>query len=99
MSACSDVPPSFFFKQKTAYDIVSRDWSSDVCSSDPLGALTRMVDMGVEPYLLSSALGGVLAQRLVRQVCPGCKHTYLPSPALVAAHGLSPQAKLTKGRG
>jgi type IV pilus assembly protein PilB len=72
---------------------------STLHTNDALGAVTRMVDMGVEPYLLSSALAGVVAQRLVRQVCPGCKHTYLPSPALVAAHGLSPQAKLSKGRG
>ena len=72
---------------------------STLHTNDALGALTRMVDMGVEPYLLSSALAGVLAQRLVRQVCPACKHTYLPSPALVAAHGLPPQARLSKGRG
>jgi type IV pilus assembly protein PilB len=72
---------------------------STLHTNDALGALTRMVDMGVEPYLLSSALAGVVAQRLVRQVCPACKHTYLPSPALVAAHGLPPQARLSKGRG
>ena len=72
---------------------------STLHTNDALGALTRMVDMGVEPYLLSSALAGVLAQRLVRQVCPGCKHTYLASPALAAAHGLPPQARLSKGRG
>src|ERR671924_1285800 len=44
MSACSDVPFFFFFKQKTAYDIVSRDWSSDVCSSD-LGPLVGDVQI------------------------------------------------------
>ena len=72
---------------------------STLHTNDALGALTRMVDMGVEPYLLSSALAGVLAQRLVRQVCQACKHTYLASPALVAAHGLPAQARLSKGRG
>jgi len=72
---------------------------STLHTNDALGALTRMVDMGVEPYLLSSALAGVLAQRLVRQVCQACKHTYLASPALAAAHGLPAQARLTKGRG
>jgi len=72
---------------------------STLHTNDALGALTRMVDMGVEPYLLSSALAGVLAQRLVRQVCAGCKHTYLASPALAANHGLPPQARLSKGRG
>jgi len=72
---------------------------STLHTNDALGALTRMVDMGVEPYLLSSALAGVLAQRLVRQVCQACKHTFLASPALVATHGLPAQARLTKGRG
>jgi type IV pilus assembly protein PilB len=72
---------------------------STLHTNDALGALTRMVDMGVEPYLLSSALAGVLAQRLVRQVCQACKHSYLASPALVAAHGLPAQARLSKGRG
>ena len=72
---------------------------STLHTNDALGALTRMVDMGVEPYLLSSALAGVLAQRLVRQVCQACKHTFLASPALVATHGLPAHARLTKGRG
>jgi type IV pilus assembly protein PilB len=72
---------------------------STLHTNDALGALTRMVDMGVEPYLLSSALAGVLAQRLVRQVCQACKHTYLASPVLVEMHGLPPQARLSKGRG
>jgi type IV pilus assembly protein PilB len=72
---------------------------STLHTNDALGALSRMVDMGVEPYLLSSALAGVIAQRLVRQVCPACKHTYLPEPAVVAAHSLPPHARLTKGRG
>jgi type IV pilus assembly protein PilB len=72
---------------------------STLHTNDALGALTRMVDMGVEPYLLSSALAGVLAQRLVRQVCQACKQTYLASPVLVEMHGLPPQARLSKGRG
>jgi type IV pilus assembly protein PilB len=72
---------------------------STLHTNDALGALSRMIDMGVEPYLLSSALAGVIGQRLVRQVCPACKHTYLPAPALVAAHRLPGDARLTKGRG
>ncbi|WP_286264517.1 type II secretion system ATPase GspE [Thalassotalea atypica] len=43
------------------------------------GAITRMEDMGVEPFLLSSSLLGVLAQRLVRTLCPYCKESHLPS--------------------
>src|SRR6266511_3754313 len=72
---------------------------STLHTNDALGALSRMMDMGVEPYLLSSALAGVVAQRLVRQVCQACKHTYLPPPAVAAAYGLPKDARLTKGRG
>ncbi|WP_448250142.1 type II secretion system ATPase GspE [Thalassotalea agariperforans] len=42
------------------------------------GAITRMEDMGVEPFLLSSSLLGVLAQRLVRTLCPHCRESHLP---------------------
>jgi len=72
---------------------------STLHTNDALGALSRMMDMGVEPYLLSSALAGVVAQRLVRQVCQACKHSYLPSPALVTTYGLPTDARLSKGRG
>ncbi len=72
---------------------------STLHTNDALGALSRMMDMGVEPYLLSSALAGVVAQRLVRQVCQACKHSFLPSPALVTTYGLPKDARLTKGRG
>ena len=40
-----------------------------------------MIDMGVQPYLLASALAGVVAQRLVRQVCPACKTHSLAPPS------------------
>ncbi|KAG0189150.1 hypothetical protein DFQ28_003771 [Apophysomyces sp. BC1034] len=43
-------------------------------TNDAASAVTRLTDMGVEPYLLASSLLGVLAQRLVRQLCPACKH-------------------------
>ncbi len=47
---------------------------STLHTNDTLGAVSRLIDMGVEPYLLSSALIGVMAQRLVRRVCQGCQH-------------------------
>lgn len=50
-------------------------------TNDAPSALTRLVDMGIEPYLLSSSVIGVLAQRLVRQICPKCKTSYQPSEA------------------
>lgn len=52
---------------------------STLHTNDAPSALTRLVDMGVEPYLLSSTVIGVLAQRLVRKICPQCKESYIPS--------------------
>jgi type II secretory ATPase GspE/PulE/Tfp pilus assembly ATPase PilB-like protein len=46
---------------------------STLHTNDSAGAVTRLVDMGVEPFLISSSLEGVLAQRLVRKICPQCK--------------------------
>ncbi|MDP1523930.1 MAG: ATPase, T2SS/T4P/T4SS family [Methylotenera sp.] len=72
---------------------------STLHTNDAVGALSRMTDMGVEPYLLSSALAGVVAQRLVRGVCPACKTTYLPPPELATKYHWPEGARLTKGRG
>ncbi|HCF60415.1 MAG TPA: type II secretion system protein GspE, partial [Myxococcales bacterium] len=52
---------------------------STVHTNDAPGAITRLVDMGVEPFLVASSLVGILAQRLVRQVCPTCRVAYEPS--------------------
>jgi type IV pilus assembly protein PilB len=46
---------------------------STLHTNDAAGAVTRLIDMGVEPYLIASTLEGVLAQRLVRRVCPHCR--------------------------
>ncbi len=51
---------------------------STLHTNDAPGAVTRLIDMGVEGYLISSSLIGVLAQRLVRVICPGCKERYVP---------------------
>ncbi|GMR19981.1 MAG: type II secretion system ATPase GspE [Gammaproteobacteria bacterium] len=48
-------------------------------TNDAVGAVTRLVDMGIEPFLAASSLLGVLAQRLVRRLCPECKQAYKPS--------------------
>ncbi|WP_246135023.1 GspE/PulE family protein [Novosphingobium sediminis] len=53
------------------------------------GAVTRLLDMGVEPFLLSSVLTGVLAQRLVRRLCPHCREPYAADPALIERLGIS----------
>ena len=52
---------------------------STVHTSDALGTIERLVDMGVEPYLVASALQGVFSQRLVRKICPECREAYHPS--------------------
>ena len=53
------------------------------------GAVIRMQDMGVEPYLITSAVNGVLAQRLVRTLCGHCKEAYEPGPEVRSSTGLS----------
>ncbi len=52
---------------------------STMHTNDAAGAFARIVDMGVEPFLVASSLLGVLAQRLVRKLCPTCKEPYVPS--------------------
>jgi general secretion pathway protein E len=52
-------------------------------TNDAPSAITRLIDMGTEDYLLSSTVIGILAQRLVRVACPSCREPYLPSPAVL----------------
>ncbi|MGA2517253.1 MAG: type II secretion system ATPase GspE [Thermodesulfobacteriota bacterium] len=52
-------------------------------TNDAPSAITRLIDMGTEDYLLSSTVIGILAQRLVRVACPHCQEPYLPSPAVL----------------
>ncbi|MHC5082455.1 MAG: GspE/PulE family protein [Planctomycetota bacterium] len=56
---------------------------STLHTNDAAGAITRLIDMGVEPFLLASSLEGVLAQRLVRRICPRCRELYRPSQSLI----------------
>jgi len=58
-------------------------------TNDAPGAVTRMIDMGVEPFLISSTLEAVLAQRLVRTVCKRCRVAYEPTDAVLTEIGLS----------
>ena len=61
---------------------------STLHTNDAPGAATRLMDMGVEPFLIASSVNGVLAQRLVRQVCPGCKEPYSADRELLVRFGL-----------
>ncbi len=74
---------------------------STLHTNHAIGAISRMIDMGVEPYLLSSALIGVIGQRLVRTVCPACKTSYVASPEILQRYGWTDQkgVKLVQGRG
>ncbi len=56
---------------------------STLHTNDAAGAVTRLIDMGIEPFLLGSSLQAVLAQRLVRQICPSCKQPYKPDESLI----------------
>jgi type IV pilus assembly protein PilB len=73
---------------------------STLHTNDAASAITRLIDMGVEPFLVSSALIGVVAQRLVRNICPECKEQYLPTEEMLKESELeNHQGKLTFFRG
>ncbi len=57
---------------------------STLHTNDAASGVTRLQDMGVEEYLLSSTINGILAQRLVRKLCPHCKQSYSPPPPMAA---------------
>ncbi len=75
---------------------------STLHTNDAAGGVTRLLDMGVEDYLITSTVNGILAQRLVRRLCPHCREAYEPLPEI--AEGLRPLAadgrlSLYRGRG
>jgi general secretion pathway protein E len=62
---------------------------STVHTNDSAGAVTRLVEMGIEPFLVASSLTAVLAQRLVRRVCPDCREEYLPTDEEIGKLGIN----------
>ena len=74
---------------------------STLHTNDAPAAVTRLQDMGCEPYLLSSVLDGVLAQRLVRRICPACRAPDHPDPAELLALGVTDVTgvELFRGKG
>ena len=74
---------------------------STIHTSDALGTIERLVDMGVEPYLVASALKGVFSQRLVRRICPDCKQPYHPDEEEQDELGLpyDPERVFYRGKG
>ncbi|MCU0794597.1 MAG: Flp pilus assembly complex ATPase component TadA [Akkermansiaceae bacterium] len=63
---------------------------STLHTNDAPGAVTRLIDMGCEPFLVAASLEGVLAQRLVRTICSACKSPYEPNEAILTQLGVSP---------
>jgi len=59
-------------------------------TNDAASAITRLVDMGIEPFLLASTVEAVLAQRLLRRLCPSCRAAYAPGEPLLRQLGVDP---------
>ena len=76
---------------------------STLHTNDAPSAISRMVDIGVPSYMVASSVIAVLAQRLVRTICPRCKTRYKPSESVIADSGLPPemvkQAEFCRGKG
>ena len=71
---------------------------STIHTNDAPGALTRLADMGVQPFLVASSLVGVLAQRLVRVLCPHCREAYVPSREELDQASITPAILERAGR-
>jgi type IV pilus assembly protein PilB len=63
------------------------------------GSITRLINMGIEPFLLSSTLIGVIAQRLIRKLCPKCKETFKMGDAAREKYGINKKAVIYKAKG
>ncbi|MDP2920842.1 MAG: type II secretion system ATPase GspE [Candidatus Omnitrophota bacterium] len=76
---------------------------STLHTNDAAGAVTRLVDMGIKPYLVASTVQGVLAQRLVRTICSSCREAYKPGELEITELSLTPEKlkgfELYRGKG
>lgn len=72
---------------------------STIHTNDAVSSINRLIDMGLEPYMVSSALVGVVSQRLVRRICTGCRKAYEPDPDEIEKLKLAPGQKLYHGEG
>ncbi len=72
---------------------------STIHTNDAIGSIDRLRDIGVEPYIISSALRGVISQRLVRRICPNCRKAYTPTAQELADLGLENEPDITLYRG
>jgi type IV pilus assembly protein PilB len=74
---------------------------STLHTNNAIGAITRLLDMGIQPFLLSSALAGVVAQRLIRTVCNNCKTSYTVTSDVLKQYYMEDEKRIrfSKGRG
>lgn len=76
---------------------------STLHTNDSASSITRLIDMGIEPFLVTSSVIAILAQRLIRVICPTCREAYEPSEESLRNIGLSlemiPERKLYRGKG
>jgi type II secretory ATPase GspE/PulE/Tfp pilus assembly ATPase PilB-like protein len=73
---------------------------STIHTNDAAGSITRLLDMQIEPFLISSSLIAVLAQRLIRTICEKCKETYIVEPEILKRMGAkTEQTKFFRGKG
>jgi type IV pilus assembly protein PilB len=76
---------------------------STLHTNDAPSAITRLVDIGVQPFLVASSVMAIMAQRLVRKICPKCKQRFEPAPHILTGLGLKPEiakkANFMKGKG
>ncbi len=72
---------------------------STLHTNDAASAPTRLIDMGIEPFLVASSVVAVLAQRLLRKICPDCQRPYKPSPEELSRLDLAPGSSVTLYRG
>lgn len=76
---------------------------STLHTNDAPSAITRLIDIGVQPFLVASSVNGIMAQRLVRKVCPKCRQRYEPPAHLLQGLGLRPEivkkANFMRGKG
>jgi general secretion pathway protein E/type IV pilus assembly protein PilB len=74
---------------------------STLHTNDAVSATTRLMDMGVEPFLIASSLEAVMAQRLIRTICPACREEFVPEQPELLPRDFEYKkgAKLARGRG
>jgi len=72
---------------------------STLHTNEASGAIARLIDMGVEPFLITSSLIGVVGQKLIRKVCPHCAEPYKDEPPIMSEIGIKGPVDLVKGKG